>query len=138
MHAQSHHNPFAGNALPLTRGRRLAVGERQEVLWHDMGSVSRSSIVHSRCPAQSSVNDSHLAILTKGRCKHIEWFIGITYTMAMNDGNQVGLSGVSAPSRECGELIAMGQMAMAIDHGGRRTMSTSGTGSSIGGWLSGM
>ena len=30
----------------------------------------------------------------------------------------------------------MGQMAMAIDHGGQRTMPTGGAGSSIGGWPS--
>ena len=57
--------------------------------------------------------------------------------MAMNNGNHVSLSGMSASSRERGELIAIGQMAMAIDHGGRRAMPTSGVGFSIGRWLSG-
>ena len=137
MHAQDHLNPFAGNALPPTRGRRSAVGERQKVSWRDVGSVSRSSTVRGQFPGQSSVDDSRLAILAKARCKHIERFTGVTCTMLMNDGNHVSLSGVSAPSGERGELIAVGQMAMAIDHGGRQAMPTGGTGSSIGGWPSG-
>ena len=43
MHAQDHHNPFGGNALSPTQGRRLAVGDREKVLWLDAGSLSRSS-----------------------------------------------------------------------------------------------
>ena len=61
---------------------------------------------------------SHLAIHAKARCKHIEWFIGVTCTMVMNGGNHVSLFGTSAPFGECGELIDVGQMAMAIDHDG--------------------
>ena len=89
MHAQDHHNPFAGNALPPARGRRLALGERQKMSWHDLGSISRSSTVHGQFPGQSLFDVSHLAILTKGRSKHIERFISITCMMAMNDDNHV-------------------------------------------------
>ena len=137
MHAQDHLNPFGGNTLPTTRGRRLAVGERQKVLWRDVGSVSRSSTVRSQFPGQSLVDVSHLAILAKACCKHIERFIGVTCTMRMNDGNHVSLPGVWILSGDRGELIAVGEMAMAIDHGGRRTMPTGGAGSSIDGWPSG-
>ena len=35
-----------------------------------------------------------------------------------------------------GKLTVVGQMVMAIDHGGRRAMLTGGVGSQIGGWLS--
>ena len=35
MHAQDHYNPFGGNALSPTQGRRLAVGDRQKVSWLD-------------------------------------------------------------------------------------------------------
>ena len=119
MHAQDHHNPFASNALRPTRERRLAVGELQKVSWNDVGSVSRSSSVHGQFSGQSLVDVSHLAILAKARCKHIERFIGVTCMIAMNNGNHVSLSGVSAPFAELGELIAVGQMAMAIDHGGQ-------------------
>ena len=42
MHAQDHHNPFAGNALPPTRGRRLVAEKHQKVSWLDVGSISRS------------------------------------------------------------------------------------------------
>ena len=48
MHAQDHHNLFAGNALPPTRGCRLAGGERQRLLWRNMGSVPRSSTVRGQ------------------------------------------------------------------------------------------
>ena len=95
MHAQDHRNPFAGNALPPTRGSRLELGERQKVSWRGVGSVSRSSMVHSQFPGQSLVDDSCLAILAKTRCKRIERFIGVTCTMAMNGGNNVSLSSVS-------------------------------------------
>ena len=105
--------------------------------WHHMGSVSRSSTVCGQFPTQGFVDESRLANLTKARCKHIEQFIGVTCTMAMNDGNHVSISGVSAPSGESGELIAMGQLGMAIDPGGQRTMPTGGARSSIGGRLSG-
>ena len=43
MRAQDHQNPFGGNALSRTQGRRLAVGDRQKVSWLDAGSLSRSS-----------------------------------------------------------------------------------------------
>ena len=57
--------------------------------------------------------------------------------MATPNGTESTLSGELYPPGGRGELIAVGQMAMAIDHGGRRTMPTCGAGSSIGGWLSG-
>ena len=79
-------------------------------------------------PGQSLVDDSRLAMLAKACCKHIERFIGVTCTMAINDGNHVNLFGVSAPSGECGELFTVGQMVMAIDHGSRLTMPTGGVG----------
>ena len=110
------------------------MGERQKVSWCEVGSVSRSSTVHSQFPGQSLVDDSCLGILAKAHCKHIERFIGVTCTMAMNDGNHVSLSGVLPPSREPGEMIAVGQMAMAIDHGGRQAMPVGGVGPrSVGG-----
>ena len=87
MHAHDHLDPFAGNALPPTRGRRLAVGERQKMSWRDVGLVSRIYTVSSQFPGQNLVDISHLAILAKARCKHIERFIGVTCTVAMNDGN---------------------------------------------------
>ena len=43
MHAQDHQNPFGGNALSPTQGRRSAVGDRQKVSWLDVSSLSRSS-----------------------------------------------------------------------------------------------
>ena len=105
--------------------------------WRDVGSVSRSSTVRGQFLSQSMVDVSHLAILANAHCKHIERFISVACTMVMNNGNHVSLFGVSAPSRERGELIAVGQMAMAIDHGRRQTMLTGGAGSSIGGCPSG-
>ena len=46
-------------------------------------------------------------------------------------------SDVLSPLGERGELIVVGQVAMATDHGGRRTMPTGNAGSPIGGWPSG-
>ena len=64
--------------------------------------------MRSQFPGLSLVDVSRLAILDKAHCKHIERFISVTCTMAMNDGNHVSLSGVLTPSRERGELIAVG------------------------------
>ena len=97
MHAQDHYNPFAGNALAPTRGRRLAVGERQKVSWRDVGAVSRSSTVRGQFSSQSLVDVSHLAIHAKAHCKQIERFIGVACTMMMSGGNHVSLFGVSPP-----------------------------------------
>ena len=57
--------------------------------------------------------------------------------MATPKDTRSTLSGELSPPGGRGELIAVGQMAMAIDHGSQRTMPTSGAGSSIGGWPSG-
>ena len=57
-------------------------------------------------------------------------------SMATPKDTRSTLSGELNPPGGRGELIAVGQMAMAIDHGGRRTMPTGGVGSSIGGWPS--
>ena len=85
-------------------------------------------------PGQSLVDESCLASLTKARCKHIERFIGVICTMAMNDCKHVRLFGELAPSGERGELIPVGQMVLAIDHVSRRAMSTGGLGLPIGEW----
>ena len=47
------------------------------------------------------------------------------------------LSGELDPPGGRGELTVMGQMAMAVDNGGRQTMPIGGVGSSISGWSSG-
>ena len=53
----------------------------------------------------------------------------------LNDTRSTLLSDLG-PLGGRGELTVVGQMAMAIDHGGRRAMLTGGVGSPIGGWLS--
>lgn len=50
----------------------------------------------------------------------------------MNDDVCLTLSALVAAPWERGELIAMGQVAMATDNGGRSTMLTGGIGSLIG------
>ena len=55
---------------------------------------------------------------------------------APNDARSTPLDALS-PLGERGELIVVGQVAMATDHGGRRTMPTGNAGSPIGGWPSG-
>ena len=57
--------------------------------------------------------------------------------MATPNDTRLTLSGELNPPGGRGELIAIGQMSMAIDHGGQRTMPTDGAGSSISGWPSG-
>ena len=58
--------------------------------------------------------------------------------MATPKDTRSTLLGELNPPGGRGELIVVGQMAMAIDHGGRRTRPTGGAVSSIGGWPSGM
>ena len=76
-------------------------------------------MVRGQFPGQSLVDVSHLAILAKAHCKHLEQFMGVTCKMPMNDGNHVSLFAMSASFGEREELIAMGQMAMAIGLGDR-------------------
>ena len=57
--------------------------------------------------------------------------------MATPKDTRSTLSGELNPPGGRGKLIAVGQMAMAIDHGGGRAMPTGGAESSIGGWPSG-
>ena len=52
--------------------------------------------------------------------------------MATPNETRSTLSDDLGPPGEGGELIVVGQVAMATDHGGRRTMGTGGTGSPIG------
>ena len=63
----------------------------------DVVMASKSSILRVEFPNHSLVDVSRLVIPTEDRCKHIEQFIDITCTMAMNDGNRVNLSVASAP-----------------------------------------
>ena len=58
--------------------------------------------------------------------------------MATPKDTRSALSGDLNPPGGRGKLIAVGQMAMAIDHGSWQTMPTGGAASSIGGWPSGM
>ena len=103
-----------------------------------MSSISRSSSLRSQFPSHSLVNVSRLDILNEAHCKHVEQFIGVTCTMAMKNGNQVNLARAwRPPPREHGELITVGQVPMATDHGDRRTMPTGGEGFLIGGRQSG-
>ena len=68
MHAQDHHNPFGGNALSPTQGRRLAVGDRQKVSWLDVSSLSRSSTSRGWFARDRLVQVSRTAIR---HCKQI-------------------------------------------------------------------
>ena len=70
MHAQDHHNPFGGNALSLTQGHRLAVGDRQKVSWLDVGSLSRSSTSRGWFACGRLIQVSQTAMRN---CKQIGW-----------------------------------------------------------------
>ena len=65
---QDHQNPFGGNALSPTQGRRLAVGDRQKVSWLDVSLLSRSSTSRGCFARDRLVQVSRTAI---PHCKQI-------------------------------------------------------------------
>ena len=133
-HAQDHFHPLTDQAVSPIWWHRLVSGRCEGASLRNIIPVSRSSTLCSQSPCHSLVDVSHLASLAKARCKHIEQFIDVAYMMAMSDGNPVNLSGASGPPPlEQKALIAVGQVAMATDHGGGKTMLTGGEGFPIGG-----
>ena len=80
----------------------------------------------------SFVQVSQTAISSVRHCKHIGLSLTSNSEHGYTERHPIDSLGPVGHLREMGESAAVGQVAMATDHGGRRTARTGGVGCSIG------
>ena len=134
---QDHPHPIAGRALPPTRWRRIASRKCKEPFRGDVNPVSSGCTLRSWFSGYSLVPLSQTAIVAVLHRKLTNRLVVKTWMMKMNNEARSTLPGPLGPLGRRGELIVVGQVAMATGRDSRRTMPTGGAGSPIGGQPSG-
>ena len=137
MYTQDHFHLFAGRAPLPTRRRQIALERCEELLEGDESVVSKRSTSWQRHARDSLVEESRTAVFPNSLFPRHCW---VHHTFMNISSMEDVWSSPSAPLwllGTCGELVAVGQVAMATGHGCRRTARTGDAGSSIDGRLLG-
>ena len=133
VRAQDHLHPLAGCAPPPTRWRRIASRKCEEPFRGDVNPLSSGPTSRDWFPGYVLVSLSQKAIVAVLHCHRCGQFFVQAYEMSMNKEGRSTLSGPMPPLWGAwGVDRCAGQVAMAIDRSGRRTMPTDGVGSPIG------